>query len=93
MYGIRVIRENKNNALVSYINVLHIFSKNLGGPLFKFTYKFFLIFFFLFYQIYKKEDGFLKSQEGPSPPSLHPWTHGEATDGSVDHYRRRICRK
>ena len=46
MYGIRVIRENKNNALVIYINVLHIFSKNQGGPLFKFTYKFFLNFFF-----------------------------------------------
>ena len=43
MYGIRVIRENKNNALVIYINVLHIFSKNQGGPLFKFTYNFFFI--------------------------------------------------
>ena len=28
MYDIRVIRENKN-ALVNYINALHIFSKNL----------------------------------------------------------------
>ena len=56
MYGIRVIRENKNNALVSYINVLHIFSKNQGGPLFKFTYN-----FFFYYQIYKMEGGFLKS--------------------------------
>ena len=43
MYGIRVIRENKNNALVIYINVLHIFSKNQGGPLFKFTYNFFFL--------------------------------------------------
>ena len=58
MYGIRVIRENKNNALVSYINVLHIFSKNLGGPLFKFTYKFFLIFFFCFTKFIRRRMDF-----------------------------------
>ena len=32
MYDIRVIRGNKN-ALVNYINALHIFRKNLGGHL------------------------------------------------------------
>ena len=67
MYGIRVIRENKNNALVSYINVLHIFSKNLGGPLLKFMSKFF------FPQKYKTVGGFLKSKTTPLPhPSPRP---------------------
>ena len=33
MYDIRVIRRNKN-ALVNYINALHIFRKNLERPLF-----------------------------------------------------------
>ena len=53
MYDIRVIRENKN-VLVNYINALHVFSKNLMGPLLEFMSK-----IKYFYQNYKRED-FLK---------------------------------
>ena len=48
----------------NYINALHGFSKNLRGPLFKFMSK---IFFFFFYQKYKREEGFLKSEGGSWP--------------------------
>ena len=53
MYDIRVIRENKN-VLVNYINALHVFCKNLRGPLLEFMSK-----IKYFYQNYKRED-FLK---------------------------------
>ena len=54
MYDIRVIRENKN-VLVNYINALHVFSKNLRGPLLEFMSK-----IKYFYQNYKRERIFEK---------------------------------
>ena len=47
MYDTKVIRKKKK--LVNYINVLHVFSKNLGGALFKFMSTFFFL-----YQKYKR---------------------------------------
>ena len=55
MYNVRVIKGNKN-ALVNYINALHVFSKNLVGH-----YLIFLSKIILFCQNYKRDGGFLKS--------------------------------
>ena len=58
--------------LVNYINILHVFSKNLGGGgILKFMSKIIFI-----NKKYEREGGFLKSQggHGPSrPPFLHPY--------------------
>ena len=61
MYNIRVIRGNKKCIGQLYI-ALHVFSKNLGGLLFKFVQK-----YYFFYLKYKRGRRFLKSQGGHAP--------------------------
>ena len=56
----------------NYINVLHGFSKNLRGALFKFMSK--IIFF---YQKYTRVGGFLKSQTSPHTPPSAPVASNE----------------
>ena len=62
MYNIRVIRGNKKCIGQLYI-ALHVFSKNLGGLLFKFVQKY----YFFLPKIQEREKIFEKSR-GSCPP-------------------------
>ena len=62
MYNVRVIKGNKN-ALVNYINALHVFSKNLVGH--------YLIFFVQNYIVLPKLQArwrIFEKLRGPCPP-------------------------